>query len=160
MMSSLNYKNLSFRNWIIISSCLIAIVLFFLPWFAELRLGIPKFYDSGLKLALSATSTSGIPFSVFFATLIAPIICLISSMMYLKQAENVNKYITLVQIVLGVIGIVPFVLFIYMLKHAARRGNLQIYLSYSFWITILAMIGIVIGALLSYIEIKRLSASG
>lgn len=159
MMSNLNFKNLSFRNWIIIASCFIAIPLFFLPWYAELQLGIPKFYDNGLKLALSGASSLGIPLSVFFTTLIAPITCLLLCVFYLKQAKNVKKNIPFIQIILGVIGLVPFVLFMFMIKHASRRGMLQIHLSYFFFITILTMIGIVIGGLLSYIEIKRLSAS-
>ena len=158
-MSNLNLKNLSFRNWIIIASCFIAIPLFFIPWYAELRLGIPKFYDSGIKLALSGASTLGIPLSVFFASFIAPIICLIMCVFYLKQAKNVKRIIPLTQSGLGVIGLVPFVLFMFMIGHASRRGMLQIHLSYFFFITILTMIGIVIGGLLSYIEIKR-SASG
>jgi hypothetical protein len=157
-MSGLSHRNLSLRNWIIIISCLIAIALFFLPWWSQSQMGIRYFLDTGLELAKSGRSTSGIPFAVFFATLIAPIVCLFSCVVYLKQAKNI--FFPLAQIALGVIGLVPFVLLIFIIKHAIRRGGgSQFWFSYAFIATIIALFGIVIGALLSYVEIKRLSAS-
>ena len=160
-MSSQGIEKLSGRNWIIAVSSFIAIICYFLPWYGHTALGVMFLSRySGLSLSLVERTASGIPLASFFATIIAAFVCLILCVVYNIQGRNTKKIIPLIQIFFGIMGLVPFVLFYFVIKYWQRHtGGGEVWFSYFFMIAILAMIGIIIGAILSYIEIKRHSIS-
>lgn len=162
-MSSLKIRNLSLKNWIIVVSSFISIICFFLTWHRAIFIdGEVWTSDSGLTFALAGASTSGIPLQSIYATLGAAVISLFLCMMYLRQGRETKKIIPLTQVILGFMGLVPFVLLMLAVRYVARRspsGIVMHWFSYFFFIAILAMIGILVGAILSYIEILRHSNS-
>ena len=151
-MSKLSIRNLSPRNWIIVVASFIALVCYFLPWYAFV-FSKSIVYDSGsgLTFAVAEMTSSGIRGAPLFATPIAAAISLVLCYAYLRQDRS-KKIIPIIQFFLGIVGLVPFVPFYFMMGGAS---NAEVYISYFFLINVLAMIGIPIGALVSYIEIHR-----
>jgi len=151
-MSKLSIKNLSHRNWIIVVASFVALICYFLPWFQVIFGGSIVFDSgSGLSLSLYEMTSSGIRGALLFATPIAAAISLVLCYAYLRQDRS-KKIIPIIQFFLGIVGLVPFVPFYFMMGGAS---NAEVYISYFFLINVLAMIGIPIGALVSYIEIHR-----
>jgi hypothetical protein len=161
IMSSSIIKNLSLGNKIIVISSIVAIIFYFFPWLATVTPGgITLQMESGLEIALPGInkelgiSMFNLSLQVVFATLIAAIFCLILCLTYLIKGRSTKKIVPITQFILSLIGLLPFIILMFEVRNWT---GVTVVSSYFFWITILAMIGILIGSILSYIEINRYS---
>jgi len=110
----MNTKEESFRfitgKSVVAIASLVTIICFFLPWLSSYAMGVVYMgTDSGIHFAITNSHASGLPGWPYSATLITAVICLIVSGMYIKR-NYPTKLIPVTQIVLAVLGLLPFIL--------------------------------------------------
>jgi hypothetical protein len=140
--------NLTTGNWIIIIAGCLFIVSLFLPWasaggiLVKKGIGFMSFYIS---------ISSGLPGLNFF-TLLAAIGCILLCLPFLKGQNRANyKVIPIIQIILSILGLLPFILLPFELKKWLPYGQVEI----GGWLAIVTAFGLLIGAILTLTEIRQ-----
>lgn|GEM_PF-5841528 len=95
------------------------------------------------------SDTSGLP-NLNFITLITTIGCMLLCLLFLKRRYRRNyRNISIGMIILAILGILPFILFLFELKSWTPSGKVE----FGGWLAIVSVFGILIGAILNYIKI-------
>jgi hypothetical protein len=144
-----------------------AILGFFLPWVLVSCMGEPVMPMSGYEIASGTFSTvwgpssnaysssnSSIPgIPMLYITLGAAVIAFLFFLVsYFIHKTSLT--LSILQILVGIIGVIPFFLTIALLKNQYTQGEIPFGFNYQygFWITIVGFAGIIIGGLLSIAE--------
>jgi len=138
--------NLNAGIWVVLISSALFIVSLFLYWSS-----CSFIVDKGLFfMELGGKSdTSGLP-NLNFITLITTIGCMLLCLLFLKRRYRRNyRNISIGMIILAILGILPFILFLFELKSWTPSGKVE----FGGWLAIVSVFGILIGAILNYIKI-------
>lgn len=145
-------SNLTTGNWIIIIAGCLFIVSLFLDWASAGGFLISKgitFMSNSFKISIS----SGLP-NLFLFTLLAAIGCILLCLpfLFLKGQNRANyKFIPIIQIILSILGLLPFILLPFELKTWLPSGQVEI----GGWLALLTTFGLLIGAILTLTEIRQ-----
>lgn len=141
------FNNLTAGNYIIIISGFLFIVSLFLDWASA---GGFLFSKGIAFMKLKRSISSGLP-KINIFTLFTVIGCVLLCFVSLKEQKRINyKVISIVQIVLSIFGLLPFILLPFELKTWIPPGHIEI----GGWLAIVATFGVLGGAILTLIEIS------
>jgi hypothetical protein len=145
---TLSLSNLTVGNWVIVVSGCLFLVSLFLDWASAGGFIIQK----GMSfMELGTSKSSGLPELNLF-TCLAAIGCILLCLPFLKGQNRANKtVIPIVQLVLSIIGLLPFILLPFELKTWLPYGHVEI----GGWLAIVAAFGLLIGAILTLTETRR-----
>lgn len=136
--------NLTAGNWIIIVAGFLFIVSLFLPWASAGGILVKK----GIGFM---RFSSGLPRLNFF-TLLAAISCILLCIPFQKRQNRAKyKVIPIIQIILSILGLLPFILLPFQLKKWVPSGQVEI----GGWLAIVTAFGLLIGAILTLTEIRQ-----
>lgn len=129
----------------IISGCLFIFSLF-LNWASAGGF----LYSKGFGfLTVSKSKASGLP-ELFFLTLLAAIGCILLSVPLLKKLGK-DKAMPIARVVLAILGLLPFGLLPFELRTWMPYGQLE----FGGWIALLAALGLLMGAILTFNETQQ-----
>jgi hypothetical protein len=138
--------NLTTGNWIIIVAGYLFIVSLFLPWASTG--GFFKLVQKGIGFM---RFSSGLP-RLNILTLLAAIGCILLCIPFQKRQNRAKyKVIPVIQIILSILGLLPFILLPLQLKKWEPPGQIEI----GGWLAIVAALGLLIGAILTLTEIRH-----
>ena len=132
------------RHRILIGSGVATIVMFFLPWVNQT--GFLSGSDSGFDLAKTTESAaSGMNLMILFVT---PAAALFIIALSLPALQRPGLWAPILQIVFAVIAVVPLFT---TLRDEIDHWTSEVSFAYGAWITIIAMVGVVIVAAMSLV---------
>lgn len=141
-------NNLNTGNWIVILSGALYVISLFLVWTTN-----GFFINKGIAFLQIRTSfASGMP-QLNLITLLAVLGCIFLCIPFLNGKNSKKlRSLSITQIILSILGVLPFILFPFELKTWSPPGNIE----YGAWLAMAAALGVLIGAILSFIKIRKL----
>lgn len=136
-------RNLSTGNWISIIAGSLFIVSLFLDWASAGGF----MYSKGIGFIVTLKSYASGLYEPFFLALLAAIGCALLSVPILKKLGK-GKTVSTTRIILAVLGLLPFGFLPFELRTWIPEGQLE----FGGWLAILASLGLLTGAILSFSE--------
>ena len=103
-----------------------------------------------LQFASHKSAASGLPLQVFFLTPVAALVCLVLALIHWKR--DPPKGVSIIQIVLGVVGLLPFLMLVWEFKSWTGVTATLHYIG--FHTAVLGMLGVVTGAVWKLVKAK------
>lgn len=140
-------NNFASGSWIVIFSGIIYIISLFLVWVTNGFL-----ISKGVSfLAVRTSFASGMP-QLNLITLLTVIGCILLSILILNGKKSTKfKRLSITQIILSFLGVLPFILLPFELKTWTPPGHIE----FGAWLAIAAALGICFGALWNFLKIRK-----
>ncbi len=178
-------RNLTIGNWISLSAGVVFIISLFLPWFSwgsyatHMQFSLTEAVSGNVTSAAVVTERVNIPvyasdvllirmdaevIILYLVSLLTTIICLLCALSFLLvRQKKARAGISLVQVGFSILGLVPFVfipsMFSYLREITRNRYPDELLRSstalFGVVLAIMACIGLVIGAILTYVHNRR-----
>jgi uncharacterized membrane protein (UPF0136 family) len=147
--TKISFRDLPDGFKIIIISALLYIITLFFTWVGQK--GFIGVYRTGISfMHIVISHSSGLPF-FFLVTLISAILCIVLCIPFFKLQNIENKKsIPIILIVLSSIGVLPYLLLPFELREWSPPGQFL----FGGWLSLLCAIGILIGAIRAFIQVK------